>query len=71
MLKFLNVLTFTLFVFFTSVTSNATALGAFLNFAQNPEERPITNPDLEEEIILKGIPEIFIDVLLHQAANFF
>jgi hypothetical protein len=64
MLKFLNLLTLTLFVFFVSVAPYATAMGASANFAQNPEERPISNPNLEEEIIHSGAPEIFIDVIV-------
>lgn len=64
MLRFLNILTIMFFVLFVTVAPYASAKSAALNFAQNPEERPISNSNLEEEIYHSGLPALFIDLIV-------
>jgi len=63
MLNVLNFLTAVLFVLVVSVTPYATAKGAAVSFAENPEDSTSTNSNFKEEIHHSGIPAIFIHLI--------
>lgn len=64
MVKFVNVLAISIFVLVASLAPYVSAKGAALAFAQNPEERTVSNSIFEEEIHHSDLPMIFVESII-------
>jgi hypothetical protein len=64
--KTLNSLLLTIFIFVASAAPYVSARGAALAFAQNPEERDLSNQPKEKEIFRQEITSLVVKITIHE-----
>jgi hypothetical protein len=64
--KTLNSLLLTIFIFVAGAAPYVSARGAALAFAQNPEERDLSNQPIEKVISRQEITSLIIKIVIHE-----